>query len=626
MCGIAGILSKNTALVQQTVLKKMTDVIAHRGPDGEGHWISPNAEVGLGHRRLSIIDLSHEADQPMHFLDRYTIVFNGEIYNYLELRTELSKQGYQFRTQSDTEVLMALYDRDKEQCLSLLDGMFSFVLFDAHEQTAFCARDRFGEKPFFYSYERGSHFLFGSEMKCLWAGGIPKEINNRMLFNYLSYGYIENPQNLSETFYEKCTRLPHSHYIKINLNDLSLQIKKYYDIDWKNCNTAISVKEAQEKFHELFYTSVQRRLRSDVAVGSSLSGGLDSSLVVCVIDDIKKGSHQKQNTFSAVFPGYKKDERKFMDYVTSVTQVNPHYVTPNDEGLLADIDTLSWHQEEPYGSASIYAQYCVMKLAKENNTTVLLDGQGADEILAGYHPYYLPFFNELKRGSRSEYETQLKLYQQLHSGNPINCINQKTLGDRVRQISPSLVKPVKQWRNHFVQWKQPFFHSDFYAAYHKEIFDTPGSHFNTLNEALYNNTYVSGLQTLLRYADRNSMAHSREVRLPFLYHEMVEFLFSLPASFKIHDGWTKWIMRETFSILPKEISWRIDKIGYEPPQKNWMENEKVKRKILHQRDTLIDQHILNKKLQQGAYKAADALSNENNYWKMMLTQNLFETL
>jgi len=205
----------------------MTDVIAHRGPDGEGHWISPNGQVGLGHRRLSIIDLSQEADQPMHFLERYTIVFNGEIYKYMELRTELGKQGYQFRTHSDTEVLMALYDRDKEQCLSLLDGMFSFVLYDAQEQTAFCARDRFGEKPFFYSYEKGSHFLFGSEMKCLWAGAIPKQINNRMLFNYLSYGYIENTQNLSETFYEKCTRLPHSHYIKINLNELSIQIKKY---------------------------------------------------------------------------------------------------------------------------------------------------------------------------------------------------------------------------------------------------------------------------------------------------------------------------------------------------------------------------------------------------------------
>ena len=179
----------------------MTDSISHRGPDGEGHWIAVNGQVGIGHRRLSIIDLSHEADQPMHYLGRYSIVFNGEIYNYIELREILLKQGYSFKTQSDTEVLMALYDRHKEDCLKYLDGMFSFVLYDAKENSIFCARDRFGEKPFFYSYEKGKHFLFGSEMKCLWAAGLPKEVNNKMLFNYLSYGFLDNPTDLSETFY-----------------------------------------------------------------------------------------------------------------------------------------------------------------------------------------------------------------------------------------------------------------------------------------------------------------------------------------------------------------------------------------------------------------------------------------
>ena len=180
MCGIAGILSKDTSLVNQHRVKAMTDIIHHRGPDGEGQWISSNGEVGLGHRRLSIIDLSHEADQPMHYLGRYSIVFNGEIYNYIELKEVLVQQGYSFKTVSDTEVLMALFDRDRENCLQLLDGMFSFVLYDAQDNTVFCARDRFGEKPFFYSYEKGKHFYFGSEMKCLWAGGIPKVVNNRI--------------------------------------------------------------------------------------------------------------------------------------------------------------------------------------------------------------------------------------------------------------------------------------------------------------------------------------------------------------------------------------------------------------------------------------------------------------
>ena len=383
MCGIAGIISVNPNEISTQRLKSMTDAIAHRGPDGDGHWISANGKVGLGHRRLSIIDLSHEADQPMHYLDRYSLVFNGEIYNYLELKETLVKQGYQFHTQSDTEVLIALFDKHREHCLSLLDGMFAFVLYDQVENMAFIVRDRFGEKPFFYSFKEGQYFLFGSEMKALWAGGIKKEVSNRMLFNYLSLGYIENPEDLSETFYEQCTRLEHGHYLMLNIETLTMVQHKYYDINWKQIDYSITLEKAKEKFQSLFYTSVQRRLRSDVTVGSSLSGGLDSSLVVCVIDELKKASSQKQNTFSAVFPGYKKDERRYMDYVIAKTSVEPHFVTPDDNGLLNDIEKLSWHQEEPYGSASIYAQYCVMRLAKEHQVTVLLDGQGADEILAG---------------------------------------------------------------------------------------------------------------------------------------------------------------------------------------------------------------------------------------------------
>jgi asparagine synthase (glutamine-hydrolysing) len=623
MCGIAGLISIDPEKINNRRLKDMTDCIAHRGPDGEGHWISENGKVGLGHRRLSIIDLSHEADQPMHYMGRYSIVFNGEIYNYIEIRDTLLQQGYKFQTQSDTEVLMALYDRDKENCLQLLDGMFSFVIYDNKENSVFCARDRFGEKPFFYSYEKGKHFYFGSEMKCLWSGGIPKEVNNRMLFNYLSFGYLENPQDLSETFYSNCTRLEHSHYLTINLSTLEISIHKYYDIDWQHIEHSITVSQAKEKFHELFYTSIKRRLRSDVTVGSSLSGGLDSSLVVCVIDELKKGSDQLQNTFSAVFPGYKKDERKFMDYVIAKTNVDPHFVTPNEQGLLNDIDKLSWHQEEPYGSASIYAQFCVMRTALENNVTVLLDGQGADEILAGYHTYYNSYFNELKNSAPLEYKSQYSHYLKLHSSNSINGITTKSLGDRVRDISPQLVKPIKRLKNDFVQFKNPFFHSDFYAAYKKETFVTPGANFSTLNESLYSSTFKSGLQQLLRYADRNSMAHSREVRLPFLYHELIEFLFTLPSTFKINEGWTKWIMRETFDILPKEIGWRTDKIGYEPPQKNWLDNELIQTKVNQTKSNLIQKGILSSKSSSLEFSNQEAYHGDNKNWKLLMADTIF---
>jgi asparagine synthase (glutamine-hydrolysing) len=286
MCGIAGIISLNGAQVQAQRVKQMTNVIAHRGPDGDGLWLSANGFAALGHRRLSIIDLSNEADQPMHYLDRYTMVFNGEIYNYIELKETLIKQGYTFKTSSDTEVLMALYDRHGMDCLSLLDGMFAFVIFDAQHNKLFGARDRFGEKPFFYSYEQNKEFLFGSELKCLWAGGAPKVVNQKMLFNYLSFTSIENPQDNSETFYNYCKRLPHAHFFTLDISTNEFQIKRYYEIETKSINASISVADASKKLEEIFYTSVQRRLRSDVPVGSSLSGGLDSSLIVCIIDEL----------------------------------------------------------------------------------------------------------------------------------------------------------------------------------------------------------------------------------------------------------------------------------------------------------------------------------------------------
>ncbi|MEI9958758.1 MAG: asparagine synthase (glutamine-hydrolyzing) [Ferruginibacter sp.] len=571
MCGIAGIIAADKNDIGIERLKKMTDIIAHRGPDGEGHWISDNGLVGLGHRRLSIIDLSHEADQPMHYLDRYTLIFNGEIYNYLELKDTLLKQGCVFKTSSDTEVLLALYDRDKENCLQLLDGMFSFVIYDKMQKEIFAARDRFGEKPFFYSYLPGKYFLFGSEMKCLWEAGIKKTVNNRMLYNYLSYGHVENPDDLSETFYENCTRLPHSHYIKLQVATCRLSIHKYYDIGWANTNYDITVDQAKEKLHELFYGSVSRRLRSDVTVGSSLSGGLDSSLIVTVIDALKKGTGQQQNTFSAVFPGFKKDERKYMDQVITSTNVMPHFITPDDEGLIKSIDKLGWHQEEPYSSASMYVQYCVMQLAKENNVTVLLDGQGADEILAGYHVFYSPFFTEIKKQHRGLYKKELAAYAAMHGNSEINADIRAGLVNKMKIMAGSQSPALRKMYHHFMQLKNPILDAGFYSAYRKSAYETTET-FKSLNHALYHRTFKQGLQELLRYADRNSMAHSREVRLPFLYHGLVEFLLTLPAEMKIKNGWTKWIMRQAFeNELPPQICWRKDKIGYEPPQQNWME-------------------------------------------------------
>lgn len=624
MCGIAGTISVDKNEIFQQRLKLMTDIIAYRGPDGEGQWINENGKVGLGHRRLSIIDLSSNAKQPMHYVNRYTIIFNGEIYNYIELKQILIKQGYSFKTESDTEVLMALYDKEKENCLSLLDGMFSFVIYDSEKDEIFAARDRFGEKPFYYCYEAGKRFIFGSEMKCLWAAGVKKEVNNRMLFSYLNYGSLQNEKNESETFYNNCTNLPHGHYLKLPVSSCILSIKKYYDINLENINHTITETEAQEKFRELLYTSVSRRLRSDVTVGSSLSGGLDSSLIVCVIDQLKKGSQQKQNTFSAVFPGFEKDERKYIDYVIEGRDVIPHFTTPDSDGIIKDFEKLIWHQEEPFVTASIYAQYCVMRLAKENNVTVLLDGQGADEYLAGYHSYYHQFFNDLKKNYPKSSQYQYNSYLELHGANAINQIMKKDLKYFVRMKIPKMLKASKNFMNYYYHKKESFFSDDFYFT-NIENNGVPYQYSKDLNSALYHNIFHGELQVLLRYCDRNSMSQSREVRLPFLYHELVEFVLSLPPYFKINAGWTKWILRTAFSnLLPEPIAWRKDKIGYEPPQNSWLQNNKVKEKIYESKRKLYEHNVISKKEFERNKNSKNTSGENKKNWKLWMAGKMFE--
>lgn len=621
MCGIAGIVSSNTNEISTDRLKRMTDTIAHRGPDGEGQWISDDGRVGFGHRRLSIIDLSAAGIQPMHYMNRYSITFNGEIYNYVELKELCVKQGYQFHTHTDTEVIMALYDWKKEECLSYFDGMFAFALYDAKEQQVFAARDRFGEKPFYYHHVPGQHFAFASEMKALWAGGIERKINKRMLYNYLAFKYVDNPGDYSETFFKDIKRLPHSHYIVISTATISSTLKRYWDIAPQHIDHSITMDKAAERFRELFYTSVSRRLRSDVPVGSSLSGGLDSSAVVAVIDDLNKNKAVKQNTFSAVFPGFEKDESKYIHLLLEGLNVDPHFTSPDADTMLQELGRCYYHQEEPFGSASILAQYEVLKLAKKNDVTVLLDGQGADELLAGYHPFYQPFFKELKRTQPALFNTELAAYRQLHGNSTINPLPVKDLRYYARKLGGPAKNQLKKVHGVYKQLTNPYFSREFFQAYRDEQFIFPRMA-NTLNEALYNSVN-EGMTQLLRYADRNSMAHSREVRLPFLYHELVEFLFSLPAAFKIHDGWTKYIQRKTFEpLLPEAITWRKDKIGYEPPQKKWMEKEQVKEQIREVRKELVTEKIFHPNVLKRPAEAAAAHEDVNNNWNHLMVAYL----
>src|ERR1700754_1275134 len=381
MCGITGILSNNPANITDQRLKSMTDAIAHRGPDGEMTWISGSGLAGLGHRRLSIIDLSPAGAQPMHYLQRYTIIHNGEIYNYRELRHLLQSKGYAFSSQTDTEVILAAYDHFGAGCLQHFDGMFAFAIWDEKERTLFLARDRFGEKPLFF-YRDEEQFLFASELKGLWAAGVKKESNRKMLFNFITIGYTQNPSNGFETFFQGISKLPARSYLVYNAVTRELQTSSYWDIEI-GYTRLYREESAIEEFSRLLHVSVNRRLRSDVPVGTSLSGGLDSSSVVaCVLR--QADAPRNLPTFSALFPGFERDESDFVRLFTRTFGLENHPTTPTAADLIQDFEKLVHHQEEPFISSSIYAQFRVFGLAADHSVKVVLDGQGAEGVLDGY--------------------------------------------------------------------------------------------------------------------------------------------------------------------------------------------------------------------------------------------------
>ncbi|MBU3714061.1 MAG: asparagine synthase (glutamine-hydrolyzing) [Ferruginibacter sp.] len=612
MCGIAGIISSRDEGVNMQNLQQMAEAIRHRGPDGEGFWINASKRTGLAHRRLSIIDLSDRASQPMHYMNRYTIVYNGELYNYVELRNDLKKLGYRFATDSDTEVILAAYDCYKIKCLQHFDGMFSFAIWDEAEQILIAARDRFGEKPFYYFEENGL-FFFGSEMKALWAAGIEKRPDFRMILNYLTLGQLQNPSDKSQTFYKNISSLPPSHYLMYHKEKLS--VKTYWRIDRQYVNS-IGKDEAKELLHELFSISVERRLRSDVAIGSSLSGGLDSSSILYYIRQFYKNDIK---TFSAVFPGFEKDESEYIQNVSRACNAINYTVTPSAYELMDDFNELMFYQEEPFPSSSIYAQYRVYKLAKENGIKVLLDGQGADELLAGYHRY-LHWFLQEKLGRyqfRSLYEEHRMLIQKdIHVEWGIKNYLAAFLPSHV-----SLALEQKQYNqvaeNTLVSKEMiSLLKGSEWEGIHKPVV-------TKLNDILHFNVMEMGLEELLRFADRNSMAHGCEVRLPFLQHELVKFIFSLPSHFKISGGYTKKIFRELMDKkLPDTIVWRTDKIGFEPPQKKWMAETILYDAIVESKKCLVDNGILRPEALQQKPALMEAHDDKNYDWRYLCVANM----
>ena len=619
MCGIAGIITPQQSFINTSLLKSMANALQHRGPDGEGYWVSKKNNCGMAHRRLAIIDLSPAAAQPMHYMERYSIVYNGEIYNYVELRKELQKSGYHFITESDTEVILAAYDFYKEKCLQFFDGMFAFAIWDEKHQTLFTARDRFGEKPFYYFIDKSS-FVFASEMKALWAVGIDKTVEHKMLLNYLTLGYVQNPTDKSQTFYKNIFSLPPSHYAILDAEEMKFTIKRYWDINQKFRQPA-NDSTASENVEELLRGSISRRLRSDVPVGCSLSGGLDSSTISYFVSQMMNAQKPSADfkTFSAIFPGFEKDESSYINKVVQQLGIKNYTTTPTAEELIHQFEKLCWHQEEPFTSASIFAQYKVFELARQNGVKVLLDGQGADETMAGYHKYVHWYLQELL--SRFNIRGVQKAKTLLQQNNVAFKWNSKNILATFLPLHASIALEKREYNkiitNHDITKNLlMYLKGREWEGIHKPIV-------TKLNDILYFDIMENGLEELLRYADRNSMAHSVEVRLPFLMAELVQYIFSLPTKYKINEGHTKWLLRSIMSNrLDKSIVWRSEKIGFEPPQKKWMMDPLFIDYLHEARKKLVNDKILKPSALKRKNHAVDSNEANNIDWRYLCAAQL----
>ncbi len=549
MCGIAGFIdSRLSKADQDPLLEKMLQSIAHRGPDARGKYF--DGAVGLGHNRLSIIDLSVDGNQPM-FRGRNAIVYNGEVYNYREIRKTLEATGVAFKTNSDTEVILAAYEKYGFDCVQHFVGMWSFALWDEEKQLLFCSRDRFGIKPFFY-LSQDDRFYFGSEYKALFPSSLfTSEINEGQVARGLQLGWNTWKD---ETYYNSIHALPASCNL-IYKADKELEVVRYWDIDTQK-QSKLSWEESKEKFRDLFLDSVNLHMRSDVEVGGCLSGGLDSSAIASVIG--KEFPNSKFKTFTVYYEGENEvDERPWVtEVLKKYPQLDPYYFTPSDDDIRNSFEKAIWHADVPLAGSSPISQYFVMQLAASKGIKVLLDGQGSDEMLGGYmHSLFRLIGGEFGKGRIGSALQQLNAHasmQDFSLGKKSNLFLKSLLAG----FQPEQALYELEYKRYF-----PFISKSKEIPFHLK--ENKGSR---LNQFLYQLTFASSLPTLLQFEDRNSMAFSIESRVPFLDHRLVELAFSLPDEAKIHNGVTKRILRESMrDLMPPAITDRKDKKGFVTP-------------------------------------------------------------
>jgi len=538
MCAIAGFYGFR----DDSKIKRMSQILKHRGPDGEGYYIDEN--VSLLNRRLAIIDRS-TGNQPI-FNEEKTLVtvFNGEIYNYRSLTTDLKKDGHRFISKSDTETIVHGYEKWGLGLFNRLNGMFAIALFNKQKNELILARDHFGIKPLYYAI-LGSHLVFASEIKAILETRIvEKEPNDKVIYRYLKYRVHDDSR---ETFFKNIFRLLPGELLIRKKN--KLVIKKYSTLE----NDLLKLPEEKfdpNKFRRSFFEAVNIRLVSEVPVGTCLSGGIDSSSVASVVSSLikkntveSKSIGKRQNTFSAVFPGAVNDEEKYIDKVVENIGSKEHKVIPQADVFFSEIDDFVRTQEEPTISTGPYAQYKVMEMAKKH-VVVVLDGQGSDEMMAGYLPYYFVYLRQLY--SQKKY---LTLFKEIAGSTDI--LKKYLTGRSEKKINPDKLMSESLRKKYF-----------------RERFFVENRH---LKKRLVQDIFSNSLQSLLRYEDKNAMRFSIEGRVPFLDLNLIKTVFSMPDSSVIKDGWNKYLLRSAVSgIVPESVRLRRNKIGFTTPEVEWM--------------------------------------------------------
>ncbi|MGC5324932.1 asparagine synthase (glutamine-hydrolyzing) [Brevibacillus sp. SYSU BS000544] len=579
MCGISGVLSHKKYDYQiDEYMKRAEQIQQHRGPDSRAWEVHEKNcwRIGLGHQRLSILDLSEAGNQPMRYKDGSSIIYNGEIYNYKEIRHELEALGHSFYGDSDTEVILAaLHQWGIEQALAKFNGMWAFAWLDLQKNRLVLARDRAGVKPL-YICQQEDNLYFASEMKTI-LGMKPQKsrLNHQLVGEYLIQSLLEAS---NETFFHDIKKIPAGHYCSIDLGEqgINLAIKNFWTVP-SSFIAPRTEDELIEQIRVLFFDAVRLRLRSDVPVGVLLSGGVDSSAIATAMNHIL-GKDAELNLLSAVSNNSQFDETPFIDTMASYLNRSVHKVvldfTPDQ--ALDYLDQVCWFNDEPVGSFANVAHYLLMKKAKELGITVILSGQGADELLCGYKKY-LGFYVQSMFRNGSIVKGTKALYSFWKQG---TILNQFSFSEAKRYL------PTR------------------FNSTEIDIRGEALSQFSPISVGLPQNGGVRERQildlnrfsvpVLTHYEDRMSMAWSREVRVPFLDYRLIELLINVPVEQKLHDGWTKYIFRKAMEpYMPKEIIWRKDKQGFVNPQSEWLRNE-LKEKVLDcfSEDSLIFKHKL----------------------------------